>query len=155
MFGFGRDLAESFPKAFRSVLASDWLSSNRAWKTVPGVCDLHRRIRYGCACMCVYGCACGCAFTPHLGCSRCPGGFSSLLQRCLLNGSLVHDVAELIVHHAVAVATTTVLIPTTGTAIIRVENLLAGGVKQAAAEDTGGAKTKVDRQQRYDNGRQR
>ena len=35
MFGFGRDLAESFPKAFRSVLASDWLSSNRAWKNRP------------------------------------------------------------------------------------------------------------------------
>ena len=41
-----KHLAESFPKAYRSVLASSWLSSNRAWKTLPGGCDVHRRLRY-------------------------------------------------------------------------------------------------------------
>ena len=35
-------LAESFPKTYRSVLPPSWLPSNRAWKTAPGVCDIHR-----------------------------------------------------------------------------------------------------------------
>ena len=37
------DLAESFPKAYRSVLAllaPSWLSSNRAWKIAQGGCDI-------------------------------------------------------------------------------------------------------------------
>ena len=39
---------ESFPKTYRSVLAPFWLSSNRAWKTAPGVCDIHHRVHvYG------------------------------------------------------------------------------------------------------------
>ena len=49
--GDGKHLAESFPKMYRSASAPSWLSSNRAWKTAPGVCDsviykiTHRRIR--------------------------------------------------------------------------------------------------------------
>ena len=38
------DLAESFPKAYRSVLAllaPSWLWGNRAWKIAPGSCDVH------------------------------------------------------------------------------------------------------------------
>ena len=34
-------LAESFPETYRSVLAPSRLSSNRAWKTTPGCCDIH------------------------------------------------------------------------------------------------------------------
>ena len=33
-----KHLAESVPKTYGSVLASSWLSSNRAWKTSPGGC---------------------------------------------------------------------------------------------------------------------
>ena len=36
---------ESLPKAYRSVLAPSWLSSNRGWKTAPEGCGIHRRIR--------------------------------------------------------------------------------------------------------------
>ena len=39
-------LAKSFPKTCRLILATSWLSSNRAWKTTPGVCDIHRRTWY-------------------------------------------------------------------------------------------------------------
>ena len=31
-----KQLAESFPKTYRSVLLPSWLSSDRAWKTAPG-----------------------------------------------------------------------------------------------------------------------
>ena len=32
---------------YRSVLLPSWFSSNRAWKTAPGGCDIHRRTRCG------------------------------------------------------------------------------------------------------------
>ena len=41
-----KHLAESFPKTCRSGWTPSWLSSNRAWKTAPGECYIHRRIRY-------------------------------------------------------------------------------------------------------------
>ena len=41
-----KHLADSCPKTYRSMLAPSWLSSNRAWKTAPGVCDIYRRLRY-------------------------------------------------------------------------------------------------------------
>ena len=40
-----KHLAESFPKTYRPVLATSWLSSYRAWKTAAGVCDTHHGIR--------------------------------------------------------------------------------------------------------------
>ena len=45
--GRWKHLAESVAKTYRSVLvAPSWLSSNRAWKIAPWVCDVHRRVRY-------------------------------------------------------------------------------------------------------------
>ena len=41
-----KHLAETTPKTYHSVLAPSWLSSNRAWKTARGVCDIHRCTRY-------------------------------------------------------------------------------------------------------------
>ena len=40
-----KHLVKRFPKTYRSVLAPSWLSSNRAWKSAPGGCDIHRRGR--------------------------------------------------------------------------------------------------------------
>ena len=39
--GAGRHLAECVPKTYRAALAPSWLSSNRPWKTAPGVCDIY------------------------------------------------------------------------------------------------------------------
>lgn len=36
----------AFRKPYRSVLGHSWLSSDRAWKTVPAVCDIYSRVRY-------------------------------------------------------------------------------------------------------------
>ena len=35
-----KHLAERSLQAYRSVVVPSWLSSNRAWKTAPGVCDI-------------------------------------------------------------------------------------------------------------------
>ena len=40
-----KHLVENFPKTCRLVLGPSWLSSNRAWKTAPGGCDIYRRVR--------------------------------------------------------------------------------------------------------------
>ena len=50
-----KHLTKTLTKTHRSVLAPSGLSSNRAWKTAPGVCDIHHRVygNYGFIATCI------------------------------------------------------------------------------------------------------